>query len=102
MSSLARRMALGLATLTLLTSLFFAAQGFLDPPEQALAACEPMSGCYEPSFTAEQPFCCCSAGRFIVYVCRHCWRITLSCDVQYYDECFAQYCAGAGCACLPY
>jgi len=99
MSSRVRRMALGLATLTLVTSLFLAVQGFLDPPEQALAACEPMSGCYDNSFTVESPYCCCSRHRFSVWVCHTCWEITLSCDVYYHTECFDFYCAGSFCGC---
>jgi len=100
MSSQVRRMALGLATLTLLASLFVVVQGFVSAPE-ALAACQPMSGCYDQTFTQPSNWCCCSSHRFAVWLCRTCWRVNLWCEASWWNECFDYYCAGSDCWCLP-
>lgn len=102
MSSRARRMALGLATLTLLASLFMVIQGFVDPPGRALAACQSQYvNCY-PVTEYRWYECCCHNERSHICLCRVCDKINLDCSVDY-DVliCDACYCAGGWCGCKP-
>lgn len=101
MSSRVRRVALGLATLTLLTSLFTVIQGFVDPPGQALAACEVMYVNCSDQFRDYRPWeCCCHNERYHICLCRICDKINLDCSVTYdVMVCDACYCAGYWCRC---
>ena len=95
MSSLARRMALALATLTLLTSLFMVAQGFLDAPE-ALASCPERTWC-DPPYIVEKGWCCYSSNRIFAQSWQWCywqeWDCTINSQLIYLGQgCFGSYC----------
>ena len=101
MSKRVRRTALGLAALALLASLFMALQGFLDPPEAALAACQVEYSCGDYMVWTFPSTCCCDAGRILECVCRFCTKINLDCTVTEYRECPWCYCSGRSCQCFP-
>lgn len=97
MSKQVRRIAMSLAALTLLTSLVLAAQAFLDPPDEALAACQVEVTCYGWC-TIGSPFICqCSTGRYQECRCQWCSKINLDCTVTYFWDC--PYCYFSGCCC---
>jgi len=95
MSSRARRMALGLATLTLLTSLFLVAQGFLRAPE-ALASCPERTWC--ESYVVDLGGCCCP-DKYHMWARMHSicywqeWDCTINAWYTYFDEgCYGSFC----------
>lgn len=90
---------MGLATLTLLASLFVAVQGYLDPPEQALAACQPETGCGAYYWYPVYQWCCEDHWQWRVpmYIARDCYRIDLNCDVIYWTETLGWFCGGPFC-----
>ena len=94
MSSRVRRMALGLATLTLLTSLFLVAQGFLGAPE-ALAACSERTWC-DPLYLVELPDCCLSYRRHAEMYQTCYWRevdCTINVNSYYHGHgCWGSFC----------
>jgi hypothetical protein len=95
MSSRVRRMALGLATLTLLTSVFLVVQGFLNAPE-ALAACSERTWC-DPPIVYDTFRCCCDAYRWYGDMLQMCyWRevdCTVSSEMFYVGSgCFGSFC----------
>jgi len=92
-------MALGLATLTLLASLFLVAQGFLGAPE-ALASCREETGCgdvfYEPT-----SICCCYNHTWMAYGYRWCWWREVDCTVNWDKILVDQSCYhGTYCDCI--
>lgn len=86
MSKQARRIAMSLAALTLLASLFLAVQPFLDPPDEALAACEVQISCW-PWVTITSGYCCCGSERLELCGCQRCTKINLDCSVTQYWNC---------------
>lgn len=96
MSSRVRRIAVGLATVMLLMSLFLAIEELLDPPEQALAACQVETGCYSPYFVTTG-VCCSHIPQEWVIVQRVCWKINLDCSVDYWVEEIGHGCFGPWC-----
>lgn len=96
-----RRVVLGLAALTLLTSLFLAVQGFFNPPDQALAACEVQVSCGSLYYVGRPFVCCCSTEKYEECLCRMCTRVNLDCSVTRYRECPYCYCSGCCCECFP-
>ena len=100
MSPQVRRIAITLATLTLLMSLFLLIQGFSDPPE-ALAGCQPADGCQSwRAFSTNA--CCCSAQNILMGQERWCWHVKVNCDILWYLEVSPYYtCTGGYCLCYP-
>ena len=83
MSSRVRRMALGLATLALLTSLFVVIQGFVSAPE-ALASCPEETWC-DPPFTVDTDECCCNIrpwGYYRAILYRFCYWQEVDCTIN--------------------
>jgi len=98
MSPRVRRMALGLATLMLLTSLLLVVQGFLNAPE-VLAACSESTWC-NPPWTVDYPLCCCGGAghehRWALLFQTCYWRevdCTINSEMFYLGAgCFGSYC----------
>lgn len=97
MSSRVRRMALGLATLTLLTSLFMVVQGFLNAPE-ALAACSERTWC-DPVYTQPSWICCCPEQRYVVYRMQWCYWREVDCTINSTLYLRSWSCGGSSCWC---
>jgi len=97
MSSRVRRMTLGLATLTLLASLFMVVQGVLYAPE-ALAACSERTWC-DPPYIVDEGECCCGAYRRLTGLWQECywreWDCTVNHSLVYHGSC----CCGDFCGC---
>lgn len=98
MSSRVRRMALGLATLTLLTSLFLVAQGFLNAPE-ALASCPERTWC-DPPFLAERAGCCCLAHARSAMLLQTCYWQEYDCTINWDNIKLDDGCIGSYCYCI--
>jgi len=89
-------MALGLATLTLLTSLFLVVQGFLSAPE-ALASCPERTWCeYEVVDLSE---CCCSDMHRMAALIRYCYWQEWDCTINWTWGQVADGCFGSACWC---
>jgi len=100
MSLRVRRMTLGLATLTLLTSLFLVAQGFLNAPE-ALASCPEQTWC-DPPIQVESQSCCCTpypASRLYAIVWQFCYWQEWDCTINTYAYLLNAGCFGGFCWC---
>jgi len=88
-------MALSLATLTLLTSLFMVAQGFVGAPE-ALAACSETTWC-DPLFTQDTNICCYSVSRRWAHLYRWCYWREWDCTINSYLDNLGAGCYGSFC-----
>jgi len=102
MSLRVRRMALGLATLTLLTSLFLVAQGFLNAPE-ALASCPERIWC-DPPFLWETNECCCSgpwAYYRMAWLVQTCYWQEVDCTINSHQFYSGPGCWGGFCTSCP-
>jgi hypothetical protein len=80
MSLRVRRMALGLAMLMLLASLFLVVRGFLNAPE-ALASCPERTWC-DPPVVQDTPICCCQIGRNYAHVYQTCYWQEVDCTIN--------------------
>ena len=97
MSSRVRRMALGLATLTLLMSLFLVAQGFLNAPE-ALASCPERTWC-DPPYDVPTTACCCFQQNMLICQFQRCYWQEYDCTINedvWNPSC---QCTGSYCSC---
>ena len=100
MSSRVRRMALGLATLTLLMSALFVVRGVVDPPDQALASCRERTWC-DPPWQQQTTSCCCSTGRWKVFTLQTCYWQEWDCTINWYTAVVGEDCTGSSCRCIP-